>query len=622
MIIGSLLGRTASASCLLVLAIATAAAAGAWITGSARAGPRSPLAGRVLDPSGKPAPGARVRIQAADLVVISDAEGAFVLEGLIEPAKITAALPGYRIGYSVAAPQDSTVEVRLKPLPAADNPGYVWEPPTTCSQCHALIHQEWSGSAHARAAVDPVVLAMYRGTRHDGSPSPGFGFRKAHPESYGDCAFCHAPAFAARSADPQDPLEPHHDLDRAVAGSEAERSGVTCDFCHKVRAVEVNDQPPRVGRKLTLLRPPQFEPLMFGPFDDVTFVGMGAAHSPLHQSSDLCSLCHWDSNSHGAPVGSTYKEWLDSPYSAEGKRCQDCHMPSSGETDVFCLWEPVTRNPRRLSTHGFRGTDAAQLSRAVTVELSAARRDGPSGPEVACEVEVTNTGAGHAVPTGVTMRQAILVVEARRASGFPLELLEGPRLPAWAGEGGPPEAGYLAGQPGRGYAKITSDGRDERVFDSEATSILADTRLAARSSDLSSYRFSLNGYQGPVAVRARVIHRRFWRDLRDERGFPDGDTLMAERAETVPGGPPEFIRGDADGSGRLDLTDALVTLGFYFRGDPGMLPCPDAADADDSGKLEITDGIRILGRLFLGDPPLPAPFPEAGPDPNQDALDC
>ena len=58
-----------------------------------------------------------------------------------------------------------------------------------------------------------------------------------------------------------------------------------------------------------------------------------------------------------------------------------------------------------------------------------------------------------------------------------------------------------------------------------------------------------------------------------------------------------------------------------FRG--AALVCPDAADANDDGALDISDAIMTLGFLFLGMPPtLPEPHPNRGPDPTSDALDC
>jgi len=88
-----------------------------------------------------------------------------------------------------------------------------------------------------------------------------------------------------------------------------------------------------------------------------------------------------------------------------------------------------------------------------------------------------------------------------------------------------------------------------------------------------------------------------------------------------------FIRGDADGNGAVNLSDAIVTLIHLFRGGPSP-QCEDAADADDNGQIQLTDAIRILGFLFLGsappNPPGPPPSP-CGADPSEDGFvdkDC
>ncbi len=630
------LPRAARLSGLRPLSTARAALAGLVVCLAAQALPTltgaaepDPIPGHVFGPSGLPAPGARIRIQGSEDFFLAGPDGSFLLPRSSVAVRVTGGLEGYRIGWAILPPAAPSVRIDLVKLPEADHPEYVWQQPSKCRECHIQIYQDWSASPHARAAKDPIVLALYRGTNYDGSPSPGFGYRKAHPNSYGDCAFCHAPGFAAHSADPGDDLDPFHDLDRIASDALApEANGVFCDFCHKVRAVTPSSEPPRRGTKLHLLRPPPSEPLMFGQFDDVTFPEMGAAYSPLHgQTSDLCSLCHWDANRHGVPIGSTYAEWLASPYPAQGKLCQGCHMAPSGREETFCFWEPVTRNPNRIYSHKFLGADAVHLDRALTLEAAGAIEEAPGGAGLTVDVSVTNTGAGHSVPTGVSLRQVLLVVEARRRDGSLLDLASGPRLPAWAGEAesvevGPVEAGYFAGLPGRGFAKIVTDGAMERVFDSEATAIASDNRIAPQATDRSQYLFTLASPTERVRLRVRLIHRRWWRDLRDERGFPGGDTLMAERIIDLPAGAGDFRRGDADENGALEITDAVLTLGFLFQGAPTSLDCPDAADADDSGALDLTDPIAVLNYLFLAGPAPPAPFPEPGPDPTGDPFDC
>jgi hypothetical protein len=87
-----------------------------------------------------------------------------------------------------------------------------------------------------------------------------------------------------------------------------------------------------------------------------------------------------------------------------------------------------------------------------------------------------------------------------------------------------------------------------------------------------------------------------------------GDSAQSCATPTGGGEGAKFRRGDADASGKLDLTDAIFVLGFLFQG--GATPsCLDAADADDSGALDLTDAIFILGFLFQGGGAPPAPGP-------------
>ncbi|MBI4603058.1 MAG: hypothetical protein HY721_13960 [Planctomycetes bacterium] len=81
-----------------------------------------------------------------------------------------------------------------------------------------------------------------------------------------------------------------------------------------------------------------------------------------------------------------------------------------------------------------------------------------------------------------------------------------------------------------------------------------------------------------------------------------------------------FRRGDEDGNGKVDISDAVYGLNWLFTG--GSQPaCLDAADADDNGHVELTDAIRVLGYLFLGSAEPPAPGPKVcGEDPTPDDL--
>lgn len=80
-----------------------------------------------------------------------------------------------------------------------------------------------------------------------------------------------------------------------------------------------------------------------------------------------------------------------------------------------------------------------------------------------------------------------------------------------------------------------------------------------------------------------------------------------------------FVRGDSNGNGTVDISDARFTLNFLFNS--GLAPnCLDAADTDDSGQVDISDAIKILNFLFLGMGAPARPFPSAGTDDTLDAL--
>jgi hypothetical protein len=84
---------------------------------------------------------------------------------------------------------------------------------------------------------------------------------------------------------------------------------------------------------------------------------------------------------------------------------------------------------------------------------------------------------------------------------------------------------------------------------------------------------------------------------------------------------PEFLRGDANGTGEIDISDAIFTLTRLFLSSEPF-PCADAADANDDASLDVSDTIWTLENLFLGGDPPPAPFPACGADPTGDGITC
>ena len=94
---------------------------------------------------------------------------------------------------------------------------------------------------------------------------------------------------------------------------------------------------------------------------------------------------------------------------------------------------------------------------------------------------------------------------------------------------------------------------------------------------------------------------------------------------SLPDLPPatEFIRGDTNTDGGVNITDGVFILNFLFVGG-ATLPCKEASDTNADGIVNITDGVYMLNFLFSGGPEPPAPFGECGTDPTQapDAVDC
>jgi outer membrane protein assembly factor BamB len=79
----------------------------------------------------------------------------------------------------------------------------------------------------------------------------------------------------------------------------------------------------------------------------------------------------------------------------------------------------------------------------------------------------------------------------------------------------------------------------------------------------------------------------------------------------------EFLRGDSNGDGSVDIADPIFTLFYLFARTPSF--CLDSQDANDDGKITLADPIYSLGYLFAGGPEPPLPFHRTGADPTIDA---
>ena len=82
------------------------------------------------------------------------------------------------------------------------------------------------------------------------------------------------------------------------------------------------------------------------------------------------------------------------------------------------------------------------------------------------------------------------------------------------------------------------------------------------------------------------------------------------------GVPADFIRGDSNGDGTVDIGDPIYNLGYLFNS--GQALCLDAHDTNDDGAVDIADPILNLSYLFSEGPSPTPPFPDCGMDAEPD----
>ena len=497
----------------------------------------------VDDVTGDPVEGAHVRIQTTTgAPEVTGADGLFALPDPTGVVTITAVPPydstrpvNYITG-SVDAVAGTDTVIRLTRLPVNDRMPYDPGTATDCASCHFDQFDEWRDSRHAGAGVNPWVLDLYSG---DGTPggNAGYVFRDTHDaDDTGFCATCHTPL-----VDAQDPGNVFFDEVTLPAGLD----GVNCLACHQMAEVNGNtDALHHLGNTLYRFPDDPSTPLwVWGPLDDVSFSVMRASYQPGFSEAQFCASCHQYNNPDtGAPGQSTYDEWLASPFSVPGPdfmACQDCHMPSADAPGpISSLGGTPIRPAEQRRSHEFIGATPPQLSEAIGLELDAWIDNG----QLAVEARVTNDGAGHAFPTGVSIRNAVLVIEAR-VDGQPLIQIDGPTIPFYGSSSGGAAPDDVAGQPGRGFARVL-EGRINGagpvvapVLFIDAEGVQSDTRIPSGGEDVSEYRFGLDDVLVPEAeVTARLLYRRAWRDLAVTKNWtetPSGDPVQTEVQQAV-----------------------------------------------------------------------------------------
>jgi hypothetical protein len=210
----------------------------------------------------------------------------------------------------------------------------------SCNACHIQEYDAWRTSGHATTGSE----AFQAHANEVGSPI---------------CLGCHQPLTAQRrdlvSFDGGDVNRPVNAPNGAWNGV-LESEGITCAACHiregRVVAAQLLDVAPAAHGQL----------------------GWTSAFA----QSDGCASCHqlsWAGASE--PLYDTWGEWERSGYKKAGVGCVNCHMPAGAGHALL-----------------------ADPARAFTVDVKLTGPTTTRGETIAADIVVTNTGAGHAMPSG------------------------------------------------------------------------------------------------------------------------------------------------------------------------------------------------------------------------------
>lgn len=644
--------------CFSTLAVLTVFLGLGWNTG----GVHAQVSGTVRDVATLlPIANAIVTLQGTDTRTTTDGSGNFSLPGVMgSDLVIVAAAQGYfharppTPSFTVTTPAAGLL-YNLTAVPNTSDPNYVWRSNNFCGFCHADQIDGFQNSPMNLTGLNAWVYDLYNGT---GTPGGMGGFVytldsiHAGTNPNAACASCHQPQHWLNNP----PSVALSDLSNPSPDAVA---GVSCEICHKVADADpLSNAQGFYPGSVTIHRPIEagFNTIqvMYGPLGDVDYVitdAMNPSYNPDIRH-ETCAVCHQynsdpdndqDFNDPGSfPGQTTWSEWAASPYGdsqhALYQTCADCHMPATPQDDG-CIIDPVVRLPGQIRSHEIRGTSPDFLENAATLTLDAQ----VVGNEVQVSVEIENDQTGHDLPTGINLRNMILLVEAKRVADNQPLVHTGAQLIDPSGGLGDPAQGYFGGLPGKLYGRFLENalGNGPILF-TDAVAERFNTRIPALATDATDYSFAAPPAGGDVQVRARLIYRRAWRSLVDQKGWTlqgDGITPLADlqaphfghlmeeavTTVTVVGTGQQFVRGNCNADGAYNIADPVTILGYLFPAMPPApsLVCADACDCNDDGALNIADAICMLSGLFgMSTVPPAAPHPACGLDPPGTSLGC
>lgn len=304
---------------------------------------------------------------------------------------------------------------------------------TYCAECHEKEYKEWASSIHAITATDSIyegsIIENEINSEHGGNYST---------EKIRWCDGCHEPlGILAGEGTPVPAVGPNEALDE----------GATCILCHSATkanplagnaglTVNINEIKRYMSPSLIMAAPEQHAKSM-----------QAKSHNPMMGESEMCGTCHTEirparvNGDFPLHFQETFDEWRLSRYAEEGIECQNCHMHPEPAQYIQALKRG--EKPKRKVSHRFVGnnyllTASGAIPNNLLVDLrggwfpgrnvfmtgkewltdlkkqqglildllkEAADLNVTSKPitakrELALDVAITNSGAGHYLPTG------------------------------------------------------------------------------------------------------------------------------------------------------------------------------------------------------------------------------
>ncbi len=403
-------------------------------------------------------------------------------------------------------------------------PSAKFEPAEGCG-CHAALYEQWQASMHAKALTDPLYQYKLEEAikATDGVLGPF-------------CNGCHSP-IAVMAGE--------------VVGTDTSKvsmqgkQGVGCDLCHQVVGTDGE-----LGNTSIKVQP---DGVKHAQLKDAVSPAHATAYSAFHESAEFCGNCHnVDHPGNGMHLEMTYTEWKNGPYAEQGIVCQDCHMtPGPGVTKPNA-GKAAAGGPERphIYTMTFAGGNVGlgdaeraeerlKAAAEISIDVPEVVKPGSSAKAV---VTVTNVGAGHYLPTGLTeVRQMWLEVEAVDASGKTVATQR------------------------HDFGTVLKDAKGNHPVELwDAVAFHSDDRIPPKGSSIDEVAFTMP--DAAVTVRAALYYRSAPEEMAKKAGVDIPTTEMAAAERVVYTSAEEKAKAEAPqapaegGGGSLTWVAAAAVL--------------------------------------------------------------